>query len=161
MRCLRKLFLFQMLLINWWTKTLGIFCRAAIDSSASNEVCDVGSGRLKNRRIVWYIFDIWGALQITNVMIVCSTVCSGADQRKHQSSASLAYVREITGDRWIPVSNAENVPIWWRQYLDVYMFYKSNIMILIWRYGGCERRCNIHNIHELTYRICHLRYLNN
>ena len=29
---------------------------------------------------------------ITGVSTVCSTVCSGADQRKHQSSASLAFV---------------------------------------------------------------------
>ena len=28
------------------------------------------------------------APQITSVLIVCSTVCSGTDQRKHQSSAS-------------------------------------------------------------------------
>ena len=35
------------------------------------------------------------ASQITGVSIVCSTVCSGADQRKHQSSASLAFVRGI------------------------------------------------------------------
>ena len=27
---------------------------------------------------------------------------SGADQRKHQSSASLAFVRGILRDRWIP-----------------------------------------------------------
>ena len=33
--------------------------------------------------------------QITGVLIVCSSVCSGADQRKHQSSASLALVRGI------------------------------------------------------------------
>ena len=32
------------------------------------------------------------ASQITGVMIVYSTVCWGADQRKHQSSASLAFV---------------------------------------------------------------------
>ena len=32
------------------------------------------------------------ASQITGVLIVYSTVCSGADQRKHQSSASLAFV---------------------------------------------------------------------
>ena len=32
--------------------------------------------------------------QITSVTIVYSTVCSGTDQRKHQSSASLAFVRE-------------------------------------------------------------------
>ena len=34
--------------------------------------------------------------------IVYSTVYSGADQRKHQSSASLAFVRGIHRDRWIP-----------------------------------------------------------
>ena len=35
------------------------------------------------------------AFQTTGVSIVCTTVCSGADQRKHQSSASLAFVRGI------------------------------------------------------------------
>ena len=35
------------------------------------------------------------ASQITGISIVCLTVCSGADQRKHQSSASLAFVRGI------------------------------------------------------------------
>ena len=35
------------------------------------------------------------ASQITGVSIVHSTVCSGADQRKHQSFASLAFVRRI------------------------------------------------------------------
>ena len=32
------------------------------------------------------------ASQITGVLIFYSTVCSGADQRKHQSSASLAFL---------------------------------------------------------------------
>ena len=36
--------------------------------------------------------------QITSVSIVYPTVCSGADQRKHQSSVSLAFVRGI--HRW-------------------------------------------------------------
>ena len=36
------------------------------------------------------------------VSISYSTVCLGADPRKHQSSASLAFVREFTGDRWNP-----------------------------------------------------------
>ena len=35
------------------------------------------------------------ASQIVGVSIVCSTVCSGADQMKHQRFASLAFVREI------------------------------------------------------------------
>ena len=49
--------------------------------------------------------------QIISRMIVYSIVYSGADQRKYQSSALLAFVREFAGDRWIPrtkVSNAEN-----------------------------------------------------
>ena len=37
------------------------------------------------------------ASQITSLTIVYSTVYSGADQRKRQSSASLAFVGEITG----------------------------------------------------------------
>ena len=42
------------------------------------------------------------ASQITSLTIVYSTVYSNADQRKHQSSASLAFVRGIHWDRWIP-----------------------------------------------------------
>ena len=38
------------------------------------------------------------ASEITGVSIVCSTVCSGGHQRKHQSSASLAFLRWI--HRW-------------------------------------------------------------
>ena len=38
------------------------------------------------------------AIQITGVWIVYSTVCSGADQRKHQCFTSLAFVRGI--HRW-------------------------------------------------------------
>ena len=41
------------------------------------------------------------ASQITSLTIVYSTVYSGADQRKHQSSASLAFVCGIHRDRWI------------------------------------------------------------
>ena len=35
------------------------------------------------------------AYQITGASSICSTVCSSADKRKHQSSASLASVRKI------------------------------------------------------------------
>ena len=57
--------------------------------------------------------------QITGGSIVYSTVCSGANQRKHQGPASLAFVCEgnspVTDE--FPAqnnSNAENVSIWWR-----------------------------------------------
>ena len=53
------------------------------------------------------------AFQITSLTIVYSTVYSGADQRKHQSPASLAFVRGIHRS---PVSNAETVSIWWRHH---------------------------------------------
>ena len=42
------------------------------------------------------------ASQFTGVSIVCSIVGSCPDQRKHQSSASLAFVREFTDDRKFP-----------------------------------------------------------
>ena len=43
--------------------------------------------------------------QITSLTFVYSTVYSGADQRKHQNYTSLAFVREFTGDWWIPRTN--------------------------------------------------------
>ena len=48
------------------------------------------------------------ATLITGVSIVHSTVCSGANQRKHQSSASLAFVRGI--HRW-PVNYPHKGPV--------------------------------------------------
>ena len=48
------------------------------------------------------------ASEITGVSVVCSTVCSGADQRKHQSSASLAFVRGV--HRW-PVESPQKGPV--------------------------------------------------
>ena len=42
------------------------------------------------------------ASQITSLTVVYSTVYSDADQRKHQNSASLAFVWGIHRDRWLP-----------------------------------------------------------
>ena len=62
------------------------------------------------------------ASQITSLTIVYSIVYSGVDKKKRQSSASLAFVRGIHRDWWIPgtgefpvqgASNAESVSIWW------------------------------------------------
>ena len=53
------------------------------------------------------------ASQITSLTVVYSTVYSGADQRKHQSSASLAFVWGIHREQWIPrkmASYAEMFP---------------------------------------------------
>ena len=55
------------------------------------------------------------ASQITSLTIVYSTVYAGADQRKHQSSASLG-----TGEFPAQMaSNAENVSIWWRHHVNI------------------------------------------
>ena len=48
------------------------------------------------------------ASQITSLAIVYSTVYSGADQRKHQSSASLAFVRGIHQS---PVNSSHKGPV--------------------------------------------------
>ena len=48
------------------------------------------------------------AYHITSLTIVYSTVYSGADQRKHQSSASLVFLRRI--HRW-PVNSPQKGPV--------------------------------------------------
>ena len=53
------------------------------------------------------------ASQITGVLVVCLTICSGTDQRKHQSSASLPFVREI--HRW-PVNYLHKGPVTWKMF---------------------------------------------
>ena len=53
------------------------------------------------------------ASQITSLSIVYSTVYSGADQRKHQSSTSLAVVRGI--HRW-PVNSPHKWPVTWKMF---------------------------------------------
>ena len=46
--------------------------------------------------------------QITGVSIICSTICLVGDQRKHQSSASLGFVRGIHGS---PVDSPHKGPV--------------------------------------------------
>ena len=60
------------------------------------------------------------ASQITSLTIVYSIDYSGTDQRKHQSSASLAFVwgihRRPVNSPAQMANNAENVSIWWRHH---------------------------------------------
>ena len=72
---------------------------------------------------IWHYDDvIMGTMasQITSLTMVYLTVYSGENQWKHQSSASLAFVRGI--HRWLVnsphkwASNAENISIWWRHH---------------------------------------------
>ena len=74
------------------------------------------------------------ASQITSLPIVYATVYSGADQRKHQSSASLSFVRGI--HRW-PVSSPHKGPVTRRMFPfdDVIMPWPSRISSLA--LGSC------------------------
>ena len=60
--------------------------------------------------------------QIICVSIVCSTVCAGADQRIHHSSASLAFVTGI--HHRLPVDFSHKGPATWKifPFDDVIMF---------------------------------------
>ena len=49
------------------------------------------------------------ASQITSVSIVYSTICSGADQRKHQGSVSLVFARGI--HRWSVLNSSHKGPV--------------------------------------------------
>ena len=86
------------------------------------------------------------ASQITGVSIVYTTVCSGAEQRRHQSSASLAFVRGIP--RW-PVNSPHKGPVTRKMFLfhyvimgygpsghGVYLIYASILFtrVLAWGY---------------------------
>ena len=87
------------------------FCASALYSYYQQNYCDVIMGAM--------------ASQITSLTIVYSTVYWGANQRKHQSSASLAFVR-----RW-PVNSPHKWPVTWKifQFDDVIMdHHKSNML---------------------------------
>ena len=77
----------------------------------------------QNNIIPHYSDVIMGAIasQITSLAIVYSTVYSVADQRKHQSSASLAFVLGI--HRW-PMNSPHNWPVTRKMFLfdDVTMW---------------------------------------
>ena len=80
------------------------------DGWMSNKLLSKCVSAGSNRQTIHYSDVIMSALefQITSVAIVWSTICSGADQRKHQSSASLAAVRGI--HRW-PVESPHKGPV--------------------------------------------------
>ena len=102
---------------EWWTRVVLCFV-----------LSQFGTGRFIH---IYYNDVIMGVIasQITSLASVYSTVCS--DQRKHQSSASLALVRGIHRR---PVnsphgpSNAENVSIWWRHHGSVLLQWHKTII---------------------------------
>ena len=78
--------------------------------------------------------------QITGILIVCSTDCSGADQRKHQSFASLAFLRGIC---WWPVDSPHKRPVKRKMFpFDDVIKKLLNLLsfpcvIFIWKHSHC------------------------
>ena len=100
------------------------------------------------------------ASQITSLTTVYSTVYSGANQRKHQSSVSLAFMRGIhRGPVNSPhmASNAETVSIWWRHHdfigLDEYMHEIEAVVETINTKGNCTAFIS-GNVKTLIYFFC-------
>ena len=102
-----------------------------------------------------YIDVIMGAMayQITSLTIVYSTVYSGADQRKHQSSASLAFVWGI--HRW-PANSPHKWPVTRKillfdhiimthmrtyQFYNIYHNKNANRYTLEWIYSSIDKAC--------------------
>ena len=79
--------------------------------------------------------------EITSVLIVCSSVCSGIDQRNHQSSASLAFVRACF---------LENVFVWWCHHVvlwfDLNRLYPYHSTYFHWHW-------TIHMVEEFSIQI--------
>ena len=94
------------------------------------------------------IMNVMSSL-ITSLTIVYSIVYSGADQRKHQSSASLAFVRGI--HRWpvnSPHKGPENVSIWWRRH-DFFIIYLCQI------WWEPRSSCNCNQWSHWSHCSCH------
>ena len=110
---------------------------------------------------LYYSDVIMGAM--ASQSIILTIVYSGVDQRKHQSSASLAFVREVTDDRWIPRTNGECRGKWWRhQFIHnsissiMSITTKCNIMKSIM--PDLSKVCILSRIYVYAFVIC--RYIN-
>ena len=87
------------------------------------------------------------ASQITSLTAVYSTVYSDADQRKHQSSASLAFVWEIHRDRRIPRTKGQLRGKWF------HLLTSSWFSLLLVRVTVCHIRY-INQVPEQFQAIC-------
>ena len=85
------------------------------------------------------------ASQITSLTIVYSTIYSGADQRKHQSSASLAFVQGI--HRW-PLNSLHKGPVKRRMFP-----FDDVIMCANWLWGVQTKGIDIYINIQVYWRV--------
>ena len=98
---------------------------------------------------IHYIDVIMGVMasQITSLTVVYSTVYSGADERKHQSSAPLAFVRGIHRG---PINSPHNGPVTRKIFpfddVIMYEFFAK------W-FGWSDIRCHMERINNSHWRL--------
>ena len=106
------------------------------------------------------------ASQITSLTIVYSTIYSGADQRKHQSSASLAFVRGI--HRWL-VNSPHKSPVTRKMFPFHDVFMASNITLrnfnnILWEstsrwwYRDNRKSTTISHAYGYMVHVCVITY---
>ena len=99
-------------IINAWLLCIPLFWTSKEASRYHEDSCNnVRDVNQWVSSLTWHHSDVimgMMASQITSVSNVYSTVCSGIDQRKYQSSATLAFVRGIHRG---PVNSPRNRPV--------------------------------------------------
>ena len=86
-----------------WINCVGVQCMKTVPQASY-----VWSAHQCHHQWIWLVHYSDAEWASPIILIVCSTVCSGADQRKHQSAASLDFVRGI--HRW-PVDSPHKGPV--------------------------------------------------
>ena len=121
---------FYKLMFDWYTN---VFCEM-LNASAKNVILPLcGWGAFNGHNKVHYCDVIMGAVasQITSLTIVYSSGHSGADQKKYQSSASLAFVRGI---HRLPVNFPHKWPVTRKIFpFDVVIMKVCNISFRFWQ----------------------------
>ena len=88
------------------------------------------------------------AYQITSLTIVYSNIYSGTDERKHQSSTSLAFVRGI--HRWL-VNSQHKGPVMQKMFpYDEVIMVRVAIIVNIQRWWPWVMK---HLVHNRAYRL--------
>ena len=128
-----------------------IIAVAVISNNSHAQLTSFSFGHLAACWPYHYNDDIMGAMasQVTSLTVVYSTIYWGADQRKHQSSASLAFVRGI--HRW-PVNFPHKWPVTRKMFPfdDVIMMVINMTMPVLTVYQSIPCRCFLAPL--VTYR---------
>ena len=99
-------FIMDAIIYPWWNLSLSILLKGSVTGDKWAAVAEKNTAHPFFRDCTTNHYNdvimTTIASQITSLTVVYSTVYSDADQRKHQSYASLADVWGIYRDRWIP-----------------------------------------------------------